>query len=154
MADGRGRGRAVTVKYEVKGLQELDRALKQLPPELDNKVLQKATDDAMKEALPALQHAAPKHATGEQSAASKEYGSVLANLGTVRKKSVRKGQKGSLISTGNAFWSWFYEFGTRHQPARPWFVPAFRGASRKVLDKLSSALGDGIEKAFEKLLRK
>ena len=78
----------------------------------------------------------------------------LTNLKIETKKNVTSTQKGAVISTGNAFWAWFYEFGSRHQPARPWFRPAFAASVDQVLAALKDRLGNGIENAFAKLLRK
>lgn len=136
------------------GLKELQNLLKELPGKVENKVLQAATHAAMREALPDFQRAAPKHKTGEQSEKSREYGSVLANLKVVKKRRGNRHSRGTVISTGDAFWGSIYEEGSRYQPARPWFMPVFRKLQQQILGTLKSKLGEGIKREADKLARK
>jgi hypothetical protein len=50
------------------------------------------------------------------------------------------------VSTGDAFWGYFLEKGTRYIPAQPFFAKAFYALVPKVLDDLSKRLRMGIEK--------
>lgn len=126
------------------GIKELDRKLGELPKRIENRVLQKAVTKAMREGRNIVKAAAPR-AEGDRSPPSKKYGSLRRNIRVIRLKRVRKGQKGARIDTGNAFWGVFYEKGTRRQPARPWFLPAFKRAQEVVLSALKRELGNGIE---------
>lgn len=134
----------------ISGFDELERKLRDLPQSVENRVLQRAVTTAMKEGLVAVRQAAPVH-RAFQSAASKKYGTLKKNL-RVRnsKRDRKKGQRGAFLSTGQAFWGFFSEFGTRNQPARPWFAPAFRRSSGRIIKVLGDILGAGIEREASK----
>lgn len=131
------------------GFKELDRLLHDLPPNVQNKVLQSAVTGAIGEGKKEIINAAPVGI--DPSPASRQYGPLKANIRVARVRSPNPGQRGASVSTGNAFWGAFYELGTRHQPARPWFGQAFARATSKMLDELKKRLGDGIEKEASKL---
>lgn len=140
----------IKFKMELKGFNELNKSLSQLPDRVENRVLQKSVNAAMREALKDVKAAAPRD-TGERSPASQEYGPLWKNLKVRKYRNTKKNQKGARMDTGNAFWAVFYELGTARQPARPFFGPAFRKASEKVLKKLRVELGKNIEKEAKKL---
>jgi HK97 gp10 family phage protein len=141
---------SIDITMRVDGLKELDNLLAKLPQNVENRILQKSVTGALKEAFADIQRHAPKHLTDEQSKNSRQYGSILANLRLVTAKGAR-GMRSSRIDTGKAFWGYFIEKGTAHQPAQPWFDPAFRGAVGKVLAKLETLLDKGITDEFKKL---
>lgn len=137
---------------KVSGFDELDKLLKQLPRNVERRVLQKGTTAAMRSILPDMKAAAPRH-DGERSPASKKYGTLLSNIRAARLRRVRKGEKGTRISTGNAFWGFIYEKGSRYQPARPWFAPTFRRLQSKLIKVLGTEIGKGIEQEAAKSYR-
>lgn len=135
--------------HKLEGFNEFDKLLKELPRSVENKVLQNATLKAMRSALPDVKAAAPRH-TGEQSDASKKYGTLRKNIRVIRLRRVAKGQKGARIDTGNAFWGFILELGSRFIPAMPWFAPAVRKSNGKILDTLGKEIGLGIEREAAK----
>lgn len=141
------------IKTEMSGFKDFDKVLNKLPKNIENRVLQKSTNKAMRAGLRDMKAAAPVHKRGEQSKASIEYKSLKRNLKVKRLRRTSRGQKASRIDTGKAFWGVFFELGTRSQPARPWFLPAFQKAQTKVLDTLKIELGKGIEDEAKKLAR-
>ena len=133
------------VDVKLSGFNDFSKLLKDLPNRVENKVVQSAVNVAMREGRNEIARAAPDRKY-PRSAASKKYGSLRKNLKVLKLRRVRKGQKGARIDTGKAFWGQFYEFGTRYQPARPWFGPAFAKASELILKRLYQAVGAGIER--------
>lgn len=131
--------------HKFKGFNEFEKLLKELPRNVENKVLQTAVTGTLREIKPEMKAAAPRH-MDEQSPASKKFGSTRQNIRVFRLKRVPKGQKAARIDTGNAFWSLIYELGSRFQPARPWFAPTFRKCQERMLDILGRKIGEGIEK--------
>ena len=134
---------------KLEGFKELDKLLKDLPQNVERKVLQSAVTGAIREGAKEIRKAAPVGI--DPSPASQKYGPLKKNIRVARVRKPNPGQRGASVNTGDAFWGAFYELGTRHQAARPWFGPAFERAVSKILDELKKRLGDGIEKEANKL---
>ena len=141
----------MTIKIKVEGLKELGNMLSNLPNRVENKVLQRSTSKAMRLVLPEFKAAAPK-GQEPRSKASEQYKPLEKNLRVATKRQRKKGQRGAVIDTKDAFWGYFLEFGTRFISARPWFVPTFQRVKEKVLTDFSVTLGAGIEDEAKKLL--
>lgn len=134
---------------EFKGFDEFDKMLQQLPLNVEKRVVQAATVSALRAAVKNMRNAAPKH-TGKQSPSSKKYGTGQKNI-SVRPKKKKKGVRGALLSTRDAFWLYFYEKGTRYQPARPFWNSAFKLATPVILSKLNEYVNTRLQKEFDKL---
>jgi len=139
----------VRYKIETEGFKELDKALGELPDKIASRTLQRAVSKSMKTVQADFISAAPRSEI--QSQYSKQYGRLSENIKTGRAKNKDKSAKSAFISTGNAFWGNFVEFGTKYMPAQPWFVPKFEQLSNRVLDILSKTLKEEIEKSFKRL---
>lgn len=142
----------MTVKMELHGFKELNKALKDLPKNVENRVLQRSVTGAMRSVLKDFKAAAPVHLDA-QSPASKKYGTLKKNIRVSNRKRKQKNSRTSTVHTGDAFWGYIYEKGSRRQPARPWFLPTFSRLSESVLKVLRERLGKGIEDEFKKGLR-
>lgn len=139
---------ADSVSTHLRGAFELERMLRQLPQKVENKVLQKAVTSAAREGRKIIRAAAPR---GDGSSVnSKKYGTLRKNIRVIRLRRVGNGERAARIDTGNAFWGYIYEKGSRHQPARPWFEPAFHTAQEKMLSVLLKTVAAGIEKEARK----
>lgn len=135
----------MVVKVEFQNFKEMEALLGSLSRKLENKFLQNMVSDALrKAAMPVMKAAAPKH-SGNQSKASKEYGTIVKNL-KVKKTKAKKNGKGAKIDTGDAFWAYILEVGTRSTPAKPWFVPAFESAKNAILNQLIPSMKRAIER--------
>lgn len=140
------------MRIKLEGFAELDSALRKLPERTENKVLQAAVTGSIRQAGKEIRKSAPR--SEEQSPASLKYGRLSKNIKISRVRSAKKGGKGAKVTIGDAFWGFFYERGTRYQPARPWFVPAFERARSAMLDELSKRIKTGVEKEFQKMVKK
>ncbi len=129
---------------KLEGFSDFDKLLRQLPQRIENNVIQGAATGALRIGAKAVKSRAPVHLEF-QSAASKKYGPLKVNIKVKQSKRDRqKGQRGAYITTGDAFWGYIYEKGSRYQTARPWFLPAFTGAVPAMLKEVAKRLGDGI----------
>lgn len=128
----------------LRGFEDMDKALAALPQRVENKVMQRAVTRALRPARQAIREETPIGDT--RSPASKEYGRARSNIRLHRLRKVKKGSKGARITTGRAFWLMFYELGTRYQPARPFFARAFKRMQEAILKDLAKELGEGIER--------
>ncbi len=137
-------------KSTLKGFEGLEASLRELGPEVGNTVVQSAVTSAARVGAKEVKAATPEH-TGPVSPSSAKYGTAKQNVKVKRLKRVPPGTRGARIDTGNAFWTVFFDRGTRHQPARPYFANAFQRASDAMLSVLGKKLGQGIEKAAIKM---
>lgn len=131
--------------FKLSGFDDFAEDLKKLGPAVERKVVRRSVISAMRPARAFLKSVAPVQVDGQRSKTSKKYGHLRQNIRLIRLKKVEKGQAAARVDTGKAFWGVMYELGTRYQPARPWFGPAFRKVSDLVLKTLSSDIGKGIE---------
>ncbi|OAN53893.1 hypothetical protein A6A04_13455 [Paramagnetospirillum marisnigri] len=160
---------ATTTLSRVTGLAEARKALRQLPVNVERKVLRAATRSGAMVMRSAVKAAAP--VGDEPSKMSAQYGSLRDNIRVIRLKlNIPKGSAMYRVDTGDAFWGYFMEFGTgmhytagpgrskganaRTQlAARPWFRPAVDGAFAKAVSKMKEQLASGIAREAEKLGR-
>lgn len=139
--------------FQLHGFDELQRALRTLPEIVQKRVIRTAAASAMREGRRAIRDAAPRH-LDKQSPASKRYGPLYKNIRLVRLKYPIAGMFGARVDTGNAFWGYIYEIGSRYQGAVAWFAPAFRRAQTAIINTLGQKIGDGIDKEFLKAVKK
>ncbi len=144
--------------FRMDGFKELETALKSLGPEVATKAgaqgTRKATNvmrDAVKANVPRGEQSTKRTwRNNDGSQGSADYGRLHENIKTRKVRARRKHTVSFQVTTGSAFWGRFSEFGTEHEPARPWFKPALD----KVADKLVDALKDELSKAIKKAARK
>lgn len=140
--------------YSQKGFMELDKALRELGPRVQSRVMQQAANAGMREARKAIKKSAP---VGEdpRSKQSEKYGRLKDNIGRPKRaRNKDKSTKSSYVGIGNSFWGFFLEYGTRYIPATRWFSKAFESAKGEILENARKKLGDGIEKEFGKMVKK
>lgn len=136
------------MKIEVEGLKEFDELLGRLPAKLEKKYLKKIVRDAIRKALPAMKAAAPVDVDPPQSKWSKLYGRLKANL-KVRPTKARKGSAGAGITSGDSFWGYFIENGTRFMPARPWFVKTFEAEAPKIIEHVEATAAEALKNEWK-----
>jgi HK97 gp10 family phage protein len=158
----------MTVKIE--GLEQLKKALNQLPVEIQQRSLRSAVSAGAKVVVDAAIAKAPTD-TGSLKKAIYRYRSRSAS-GTGRETyyvGVRKGKKAYADTArnrrlnrvgkkytvqGEAYYWRFLEFGTAKMQARPFLRPAFEGSRTKILDVMKQRLGKSIQDQANKLAKK
>lgn len=147
--------------FRVEGFADLEKALK----ELGAPVATKAGGEGLRKATNVMRDAVKKKAPrGEQSTkrtwrnkdgsqGSADYGRLHQNIKTRKTRSRNKHTISYKVTTGNAFWGRFSEFGTEHEPARPWFKPAVDEVAAKVVQALQDEIAKAIDKAARKARR-
>lgn len=143
---------AITSKTsKLTGFEDLTKGLKELPKNVQKRVLQNAVMAGARVILKGVKAKAPQH-EGEQSAASKKYGTIKENLRVLRLKfGLPATTRGARIDTGDAFWSIFLELGTRFISARPFMAPGVEGSADQAFSKMADNLGKGLEKEAAKI---
>lgn len=130
----------------VLGDEELEKFLRRLPDRVFKSALRKSARKGTKVIQQDLMDAAPKGATGRLSR------SIIVRTS---KRGRRRGQISFDVGTNKdeAYKGRFAEYGTVHQPARPWMEPAAKQALRKAQKETARDLGRTIPKDAERLAR-
>ena len=137
-----------TGTIQITGLQELEKALLELPQALHGKVLNAAVREGAKEIRKEAQNRAPVGSVGHQ-VGKKGRKSYISNVRPghlkrnikIRIAKTSKGEaKGYVYVSWKAFYGRFLEYGTKRMSAKPFLRPAFDGqwqaAARKIGDEL------------------
>lgn len=144
--------------FNLTGAKELEAALKALGPEVATKAGASGTRKATNVMRDAVKANAPR---GEQSTKRTwrnkdgsqgrgDYGRLHENIKTRKVRSRRAHTVSFQVTTGSAFWGRFSEFGTEHEPARPWFKPALDQVAGKVVEALTVEIKKAIDRAARK----
>ena len=122
------------IKVEIRGLAELRDALKTVPIKVEEKIIRQGLYAAASVIRREVRARAPVRAdgrslelsTGKRKSKFYQPGYLKASF------RIRLGKEDGLpvawVHSGRAFYGHFYEFGTHHQPARPFFRPAVEAA--------------------------
>ena len=130
----------MTIRTELKGASELRKVLRRLPQNAQRRVLQSSLRQGANVIRDEAKALAPV-ATGKLAASIK-----VRKVGRSTGDSVHM-----VVTTGDAFWGNFLEFGTGRQPARPFMRPALDATGGAALVKIGKAMGRGIEREARKL---
>jgi HK97 gp10 family phage protein len=153
----------VEEEVTITGLKELQTALRQLPKELQGKVLTAALRDGARIVINDAKVRAPKATEPHFVGKGKELvqpGNIARNI-MVRK--VKDTDNTATVSVGirakgkagkNAFYWRFLEFGTKFISARPFMRPAFESKKHEVAEAIKTALRKRIDAAVIKLGKK
>ena len=147
------------VDIKTEGFKELDNALAKLPYEIGVKVLQNAVSSAILPAYKVIFASAPVGEIINRNPESKagkiklKYGTLRKNIKKRKSRTYADNSKSSYVSTGDAFWGFFLENGTRYIAATHWFSRAFESAKDAMIGKLKNDLARGIDKKFKELTK-
>lgn len=130
----------MTVKFEVQGLAALDKAVRQLPKNIQKRV--------MKTALRAGGRVIAKEAKQNVPVGT---GDLKKSIKIVTGKSKKDGALIFVTTTKDAFYSHMIEFGTSKMKAQPFLRPAFDSTQKEVMNAIGNKLGEGIIKETAKL---
>jgi HK97 gp10 family phage protein len=149
-----------TGTVRISGAKEMEALLLKLPDYLAKQVVTAALKKA---AEPILEEARSLAPVGQESKGRvrlrqtrkgvtiSNYGKLKLNLRISDISKYRPHDATVAVTIGKAFWGMFLEFGTRHQNAQPFMRPAFESKKMIALNRLGTFLGEGIEKAAQKL---
>ncbi len=147
----------------IHGLKELQHALRQLPKEIQGKVLTQSLRDGGKSmildakarALKLNESQLPHHVGRGKELV--QPGNIARNIMVRRVKSTEStatvsiGVRAKGKGAGNAFYWRFFEFGTKFIPKKPFMRTAFEAKKMEVAEAIKVALGKRIEAAAAKL---
>ena len=130
-------------RTRIEGARELDQVLAELPKQMRGQVLRRALMAGATIIRKAMRARAPR-----------AEGKLIKSIAARRDKGAERGGASVAVKVGplaRAFYGMFAEFGTSHQPARPWARPAYEESKRAALDRIGEMLGQSVEKAAKRL---
>lgn len=159
------------ISVKIDGLKELQKALEQLPKEIQGRPLRSAVSAAAKVVVDDVKTRVPVGETGNlktavyryrsrrNSATGRETFFVGIRQGKAQYKDTaynrRKGRVGKSYKTaGEAYYWRFLEFGTAKMQARPFLRPAFEAQKSRAVEVMKERLGKAIQTQAKKLARK
>lgn len=138
------------IDIKVTGFTELEQALRQLPEEIAGKTLASALRTASQ---PIATHA-------KETAVLSDHPSKVGHMAdSIKVRALKEETVNDLESSfwigpdRKHFYGLFWEFGTRHQRARPFLRPAWDEGKDRALDSFGKALWTAIERAAKRLAR-
>lgn len=148
----------VSVKFE--GGQDLSRALATLGDE-STVAGRRSLRTTANELRDALRESAPRgdgptkktKRLKSGGSASYDYGRLKDNIRVTESRARKDNTIVMKVSTGNAFWGRFLEFGTVNMRARPWMRPVFDRMQNVLVASLGKQLGIQIERAAKRIAR-
>lgn len=143
------------LKFEIKGLRELDAGLAELPAAVRGKTLEAALMRAAKPILDEARSRAPVRQGGAKRIGKGSKGRLPGFLrASLRRARKRASDASATVQIGphrRAFYGMFQEFGTSRQAARPFLRPAFDAKAQEALKLLRDALSAEIVKAAQRI---
>jgi HK97 gp10 family phage protein len=142
------------------GFDGLEKALKELPDEVARKVAEQSLRkgariiaDEMKARAPVRQDGRVKK-MGKNAKTGRLPGYLRASIGVRIKRGLDAALATLAVGIGpnrRAYYASFLEFGTRHEPARPFARPALDAKGDEAVQAIGADMGPRIEAAFRKL---
>lgn len=153
------------ITIEVKGLKEIEQALKELGPIFSAKAMAKALRMPMKKVRDRARELVHKRTgtlhdaidltpVAKATAARASMADTLSEVG-IRIKKIKGRRKAGTGVGGNPRSIWhLVEFGTSHSPAYPYLRPAFDEHEKNMVDEPKQILAKEIERVRRKYARK
>lgn len=133
----------MSADLKIDGLNELERALKQLPGAVSKRLMSNATRSG-----------AAVIAREARKLVPKKTGVLRKNIKVKRHRKRTKTSVAYSIGWGkDGYYGRFLELGTRYQPARPHLRPALDNNKREAIEKIRKILWRGIQRESRKYLR-
>jgi HK97 gp10 family phage protein len=133
-------------RSSVEGAKELDAALKELDTQVATRLGVAADRAAAKVAEDKLKAAAPYLPGTRLHHGNKNYGHLRDNIKARKGRSKNTNYIVFDVTTKDAFWGYFLEFGTSKMPARPWARPAVEAMKDELVQVQIDVLGKGINR--------
>lgn len=155
----------MVAEIQLKGFDGIERALTQLPATVAKRLLTSSVRKGanviareMKARAPVRQDEGVKvlirRGRNRIAVKGRRAGYLKASIGVRIKRAAAAAGVPLVLGIGpssKAFWAGFQEFGTRHQPARPFARPALEAKSEEAVNVIAADLGPKIEAEFKKM---
>lgn len=144
--------------FKLTGAKELEANLKALGRDVATKAGAEGLRAAGVEVRDAVQAAAPYRAgdttktwrNKDGSKGSADYGHLRDNIKLRKRRAKRRFSILYVLTTGNAFWARFSEYGTEHEQARPWLRPTLAKQAGPFFDAITQEIQKAIDRAVRR----
>lgn len=138
----------IEIDLDTSEFAKFEKVMAELEPKIRKRVLAGAVRSAVTEGRKAIKQATPRGL--EPSPASRQYKRAFQNIKVrLKRRGLKRNEVAAQVTSGDAFWLQFYELGTKHQPARPYFAKAFRSAAQAMINRMAEAMRRGIDKQLK-----
>jgi HK97 gp10 family phage protein len=141
------------LSLDLEGGPELERALLALGKKVATRIGRKAVRDPTRFLQAEMTLVAP-YLEGARPGRSGQYGHLRDNLKVVSVRSKAPGLLLYRVTTGNAFWGNFLEFGTVNIAAQPWMRPTVDRNTSRIITMQIQVLKTGIEQEAKREARR
>jgi len=140
-------GGDVMIELDTKGFQEMIDTLDNMGKDGEN-IFKKSLDEGAKPVLSAMKRKV-------YSILHRRSGELQRNIKIGKVRKLKDGVYSQVIGIlkgdiSSVFYGKFSEYGSSHEPARPWQRPAFDESKDEAYQKIEQELADGIDNAFKK----
>lgn len=145
--DGNERGCQNMIELDTKAFQQMIDALDSMGKD-GEKIFTEALDNGAAVILPVMKRKVYQ-------VLHRRTGNLYENIKTGKVRKLKNGVYSQIvgISKGDiskAYYGKFSEWGSSHEPARPWIRPAFDESKDEAYQRIKSTIMDGVEKSFRK----
>jgi len=149
-------------RFRLEGAKELDAALADLGVDVAGKLGNAAVRKTAKTLQAELIDAAPYNPSGptpkvytakDGSVRRTDYGHLRDNLRVRRRKANKPYMIRFEVTTGQAFWGTFLEWGTVRMAAKPWARPLFDRLHQRLITVMMETLREGVKRAARRAAR-
>ena len=135
------------IEFDTKGFQEMINTLDNMGKAGEN-IFKKALDEGAKPVLSAMKRKVYQ-------ILHRRTGKLQDNIKIGKVRKLRDGTYSQVIGIlkgdiSSVYYGKFSEYGSSHEPARPWQRPAFDESKDKAYAKIEQELTNGIDNAFKK----
>jgi HK97 gp10 family phage protein len=133
------------VTVSVRGLRELDEALRLLPDDLQAVAIRPGVRQAGKVLAAGMEARAPRSPVPEPPTLAEE---IVVSTSVSTRRDIAVAHVGP---SREAFYGGFQEFGTRFQDAQPFMRPTLEADGQLAINALIEGVKDGLQKAVHRL---
>ncbi len=142
------------MRLELHGGTDLEAALAALGKDVATRTGQRAVRNSSTALREELVATAPFRPGRRMRPGGADYGHLRDNLKVRKVRAKKPGLVLYRVSTGDAFWGNFLEFGTVNMAARPWMRPTVDRMKGKLVEIMFDTLKRGIERAAKRLVKR
>lgn len=141
----------ITVDVEIKGLAELDAAIRQLPDAMQDKVVRAGLTASGKVFVDGMQRRAPKDPAHRVVRKGQAYPLPLSQSITMRVSLAKDVARVQVGPSKHAFWGRFQELGTRYQAPQAFMVPTLEADGQIAVAAFATVAHDKLDDVVRSL---
>lgn len=142
----------VRIKTKISGIEEAKSQLAHLPRKFQQEILIDAVRGATEIIHSEVLTRSPVEKDGKRSLSSLKYGRLVENVRMFKLRfNIPEGVIIFRVSTGDAFWGRFLEYGTKKMLAKPWFRPALDASVTRAAAEMVRRMQNNAARMYQKI---